>query len=155
MATVYRVVDHKGFGMYRAPAGEPSLWELAVGGDTQSTYNHPAPAEDALLVRNWPAFAKLHGLRCDVAACYGDPNFTAQWEMYDQLKTHAFGFESKQQLLRWLYGVGWLAAMHELGGSVEVYEVPDEHVLVGRCQITFDKRYAYRLPNLSLIALEV
>lgn len=155
---VYRVVDEQGAGMYRAP-NRTSLWDLAVGSDTQSPYNHPAPAEDALLVQNWPAFADLHGLKCKSQHC-GDVsnpavNYSAQWEMYDQLKSHAFGFESIQQLLRWLYGVGWLEAMHELGGYVRVYDVPDEHVLIGRCQVTFDTRFARRMPNLSLIGLEV
>jgi hypothetical protein len=148
---VYRIVDHLGAGMYRAQS-RPSLWELAVGGDTAGNFNHPCPAQDGLLVRNWPEFAKRHGYKVD--AKLSDEHYATQWEMYDQLKTHAFGFDSVKQLLRWVYGVGWLEAMHELGGVVQIFEVPDEHVLIGRCQCTFDTRHAERMPDVSMIDLE-
>jgi hypothetical protein len=143
MAKVYRVVDHKGKGMYRPGENRPSLWALAVGNNVDNIYSHPSPWNDRNMTENWPAYAQRHGLK-------GAHDY---WYM-DQLKTHAFAFDSVHQLRRWIYGVGWLEAMHELGGVAQVYEVPDEYILVGLCQVTFDTRYAERLPDVSLIALE-
>lgn len=149
---VYRIVDAQGCGMYRpAGPGQNSLWSMAIG-NCNSTYAepdpHPSAHNDAGIARNWPEFAQRHGLHTLLG---GIPSL---YDMHYVLADHRFGFGSLQQLRRWVFGVGWLQSMHECGGVVQVYEVPEEHVLMGICQVTFDSRYAERLDDMSLLDLE-
>jgi hypothetical protein len=147
---VYRIVDERGDGMYRSNQGR-SLWSRADIGvnDGYEGGAHPPAHNDGGMVHAWPAFCDRHGIR----TLLGD--VPSIWDAHVHLKAHRFGFGSLQQLRRWVYGVGWLSALHEAGGRVQVYEVPDEHVLQGTCQVTFNLKHAERvLPDLCLIDLE-
>lgn len=149
---VYRIVDEHGCGMYRpVNMGMHSLWERAIGSSDSSYASpdpHPSAHNDAGIARNWPEFAQRHGLR----TLLGD--IPSLYDMHYVLTDHRFGFGSLTQLRRWVFGVGWLQSMHECGGVVQVYEVPEEHVLMGICQVTFDSRYAERLDDMCLLDLE-
>lgn len=138
---VYRVVDSNGEGMYRSSTG-CSAWRLA-GLISEVEYNHPTPEEDGLMVQNYPAFMRRKGIA-----------HRGIYDAWAELRTHRFGFESVHSLRRWIYGVGWMQALHDVGCVVQVYDVPVHDVLFGRCQVTFDSATAVRvLPDLSLLEI--
>lgn len=148
---VYRIVDEQGSGMYRASHGRMSLWNMAIGdvNDGEEGGAHPPAHNDRGMVRAFEEYAIKNDLR---TSCGDYPTIR---DAYSLLPDHRFGFGSVEQLRRWVYGVGWLKWMHDYGGRVQVYDVPDEHVLVGTCQVTFSSNHAARiLPDLCLIDLE-
>lgn len=109
---VYRIEDVGGKGMYWC-----GLWDCAVG-ERGDTARHPCPEDDSRLWQNYrkrPEGCIVH---------------------------FHFGFASIAQLRAWLYQDEWLERMHELGGVLKVYDVDDEHVVLGNAQVMFLKERA-------------
>lgn len=61
-----------------------------------------------------------------------------------------FGFSSIAQLRAWLYQDDWLERMHELGGVLMVYDVGDEHVVLGNAQVMFLKEQVHSFERRNL-----
>lgn len=100
------------------------MWDQVVGPHGEPD-RHPCPNEDSRL---WGNYLK----RPEV--------------VYD----FHFGFSSIAQLRAWLYQDEWLERMHELGGVLKVYDVDDEHVVLGNAQVMFLKGQARACTRYSL-----
>lgn len=50
---------------------------------------------------------------------------------------HRFGFESMEQLRRWIYDDNWIRKLADEKAVLCVYEVPDIALIKGRTQVTF------------------
>lgn len=100
------------------------MWDKAVGARAD-TKRHPCPQDDSRL---WWNYLK----RPEV------------------VRDFHFGFSSISQLRAWLYKDEWLERMHELGGVLKVYDVDDEHVVLGNAQVMFLKEQANSFERRSL-----
>lgn len=116
MAKVFRVETSGGRGMY-------SVWyELDLGNSDA----HPCVYEDSLYMENAEKFnPALVDRRCGVL----------KWSTYPV--GHRFGFESLDQLRRWIFNDDWIKKLSDVGCVLCVYEVPDIALIVGRTQVTF------------------
>ena len=128
MRRVYRIESSVGSGMYYAGNAQ---WIL----DSEDTYEkHPSPKRDSLLA---PILIKK-GLYCEV---------------FDNLicDEYKFGFDSIEQLRRWIYEDRWLVALHEHEMMIAEYELPDEDVLVGHTQVMFKRQDKYDKEQFNIL----
>lgn len=67
----------------------------------------------------------------DLKAKFGDGR---SWEPAG----HRFGFLDSNMMRRWIYNDEWFIKMSLKGGVICTYEVPVDHLVIGRTQVTFD-----------------
>lgn len=133
MALVYRVLNSKGSGMYQGGFYYDACTDENGRSDDDAHTGHiqPDPHGDSELRDKW----------CDL-----------DWGVRSEL---LFGFSSLEQLQRWIHKHTWRKKMNELGGKIAVFEVPDDHLLTGECQVVFNPQAVTHLHNLNVETFEV
>lgn len=120
MKKVFRIECGLGYGMYVYGPAESIF-------DSDDIYEkHPSPKRDSLLA---PILINkgLYYVISDLLCC----------------DDYMFGFDSIEQLRRWIYEDRWLVALHEHDMVIAEYELPDEDVLVGHTQVMFKRQDKY------------
>lgn len=118
---VYRIEDQEGGGLYR---GDNS-------GSNPLRYDedrHPVPQNDSLLTYN----GQEKMLRDDVPEFY---TFSGWFEN----EGFIFGFANTDQLRSWIYNDEWLVKMERRGFRLAVFDIENEHVIVGNTQAIFKR----------------
>lgn len=131
MVKVYRVVGESGRGMYAGNLYYQSCYCKArdnLHPLAATTHRQPGPYHDAALRDKWQAL--------------------------DDTEDYFFGFATLYQLKRWICKQAWRQAMHDNGGTIEVFEVPQEYTIRGDCQIVFKMVEARKVSNLRLDTLK-
>lgn len=105
-------VEYNGGGMYRDEDGA-SAWMRVIGYEGHDPQAHPMPQYDSGLGPNALGF------------------------LYNCPDVARFGFNSTDQLRRWLYRDGWINALSEYGCELVVYETTGD-CYVGYTQVIFD-----------------
>lgn len=127
---VYRVCAQDGGGLYQS-----------------DLYYHSVTSSDG----NWPSTAT--SVKNHPNAIH-DAKLCPQWESLDDTSPFYFAFSGRTQLNRWICRAKWRKKMSELGGKVEVYEVPIESVLRGSCQVVFKMQDAVKIAELTVDTFE-
>lgn len=135
---IYRIessVSHK--GVYSIGLGYSCHRDVFMGVDGNLREYHPCPTEDEMMSDRW------NGM---------DP---------DERQQFVFGFNSIKQLHRWfpVRGLQKMVEMIEEGkrynwdsahAVIAIYEVPDEHVIIGRTQAVFRRPQATLVRNVPV-----
>lgn len=126
MARVLRI-ERGGEGLYAS-----GLWYLATG-DADSDDVHPAPWNDSaldVLVKQAYSCEEIQEMR------HSGVYPVRRW-LRDHPETR-FGFESVDQIRRWIYKDCWIERMAELGGELVTYELKQpDFCFVGYTQVMF------------------
>lgn len=131
MAKVYRVVNENGSGMYAGDLYYAACYSKAhdnLHPLAATTHRQPNPYHDAAL--------------------------SGKWRDLDDCDEYFFGFATLYQLKRWICKQAWRQAMHDMGGKVEVFEVPQEYTIRGNCQIVFKMEESKKVSTLRLDTLK-
>lgn len=111
---LYRLETQEGEGVYSSDAfGQ-------VTGSSLANNRHPMPYEDYKLQESISK-KKTRGYKED--------------DFY-------FAFRSKSQCKRWVYKKEWRDGLTKLGVTLNVYEVPINHAMLGNNQCTFNRSKA-------------
>jgi hypothetical protein len=125
---VVRVETRDGQGMYN------NVWfECNLPCDD----SHPTIDGDSLYKSNLESYNHKRA----IFSYYGEPS------------GHRFGFLDLNMLRRWIYNDRWLTAMSSKGAVICTYEVPEEFVVVGRTQLTFEFEKAVCLDRKPLASV--
>lgn len=126
MARVLRI-EGRGAGMYAS-----GLWDLATDYFDRDD-KHPAPWKDS----------RLEALVTQTYSCeeIQEMRSIGVYPVRQWLRDHPetlFGFESVDQLRRWIYKDYWIESMAEFGGELVTYELkPGAFCFVGYTQVMF------------------
>jgi hypothetical protein len=121
---IYRIEDFAGGGIYR---GE-NLHLNPIS--SFSSERHPLPWSDSLFVENGDAMMYREG----------EPHYRELSTFIDG--DFIFGFATTEQLRNWVYQDDWLWKFDERGFRLTVFDVPNDHVIVGYTQAVFRRREA-------------
>lgn len=129
MRTLYRIESGLGYGMYDSGPAQH------IFDNDDAHEKHPSPKRDSLLSPILVEKGLYSGHKWDYLAC----------------SAYKFGFDSIEQLRRWIYEDRWLVALHEHGMRIAEYTIPDEHVLVGHTQVMFWQHANYTKEQFNIL----
>lgn len=64
-----------------------------------------------------------------------------------------YGFNTIEQLKKWVHKPEWLCNMHNLGGKLLMISIPREYVWVGGHQVVFDPHEIVEVLEMSLLEI--
>jgi hypothetical protein len=142
MGLIYRIENAEGKGPYQGITGmrEPLL-------PMHYSDEHPSPEDDSKLVGNVRNYMRrqdderLPEERSVWTFIYGD---------------FLFGFDSQDQLRRWVYNDQWMKDLDEAGFHLTVLDVPDDEIIAGYTQAIFKRdsgRQKYRCKLCDFFAI--
>lgn len=117
LKTVYRIEDADCRGMYCTDSTIFLPEEFEVDGiHVDAKVHHPTPQNDALIIEN------MH--KQDM--CIN--------------KYHQFGFNSIEQLRKWIFNDYWIDKLHKHGFFLSIIQIEERYFIDGNTQVIFDSR---------------
>lgn len=125
MATIYRIEDKGGYGLYCSLNDKVKLTSLAEP-------RHPMPWNDEGLKPHVVGHSPWVGIAWKKPA--------NKWDL-------RYGFATLDQLRFWIYKQAWRDRLDEVGALINVYEAPD--CLIGQTQAVFNLKTASKTGNIE------
>lgn len=128
MVLIYRVESDDGTGMY---IGQGGLTPMPM----EFSEHHPAPDEDSKLVNQINYIVRKE--QGDVE----EAEMVSPWTFISK-RGYFFGFDSQDQMRRWIYQDEWMKDLDDVGLHLTVYEVDPEDTVAGYTQAIFKRKNA-------------